>query len=100
MGPVADSDVDATTGAVHDHHGRSERTFNPWAEALEASEELEEEERQYAFTVDGLLAGTDYQVCWACRNECGLGLASEFTAFSTTSGLPDVPESAFVGDGY
>lgn len=95
-GPLADEDVDPSTGSPHAHHARRELTLNPYVEPFES----EHGEERYTCTLVGLLPGTDYEVTWACRNECGLGDYSNGTRFTTKAALPDMPESMFTVDGF
>mmetsp|Transcript_88768 Transcript_88768/g.275968 ORF Transcript_88768/g.275968 Transcript_88768/m.275968 type:complete len:327 (+) Transcript_88768:318-1298(+) len=95
-GPLADGDVDPGTGEPHPHHALREFTINPFATPLGS----DHGEERFAWTIPGLLPGTEYEVSWACRNMCGLGETSGGESFTTKSGLPDLPESVFAADGF
>jgi len=93
-GPLAEEDVDHTTGEPHEHFKGREIATDPFATPYG---KLDGQER-YACTLSGLLPGTEYEIVWACRNECGLGDFSAGTRLETKSGLPDMPESVFGND--
>jgi len=83
-GPVADHEVHPETGEVHDHVARGEKEFDPLT--LNTVE------------VNGLLAGSEHEVVWACVNSCGVGFWSDPTVFNTLAGLPDEPGEMILPD--
>jgi len=99
-GPLADDQIHPGTREPHPHHRQAIHTYDPWAIPLEEELHTPGEEQRFCFSVPNLLPGTNYQVSWGCRNECGIGAFSEPESFKTKADRPDKPGSMFTSEDY
>eukprot|EP00746_Dinoflagellata_sp_MGD_P009124 gnl/MRDRNA2_/MRDRNA2_118438_c0_seq1.p1 gnl/MRDRNA2_/MRDRNA2_118438_c0~~gnl/MRDRNA2_/MRDRNA2_118438_c0_seq1.p1 ORF type:complete len:1905 (-),score=330.47 gnl/MRDRNA2_/MRDRNA2_118438_c0_seq1:117-5831(-) len=99
-------DESTDTKKLHPHLLEREETFNPDECEVMEFEELEVDEddekapvvRLRTYPLEGLLAGTDYQVKWCCVNKLGGGMYSKSIVITTEANVPDVPANVVLED--